>query len=321
VWECGEPIVVDDYDTCEFRSASFPYHVIKAIMAVPLKTGEQFGGTIGLAYGADSGRTFGAAEVEIVTQFAELASLALDNARLFSETQDHARRLALLNEMGRKMNLAGGRDEVFEIVTRVTPQIVPADRVSVALLGMSTDVLEVVAVHGVTSALPAGHQLAVEGTLAGRAVQERRLVRTDDLAGSGAADASVLAQAGLRSAMSAPILIGDRAVGTLNAASMMRRMYSARDESLLMQIASSVAAILENARLYEEAQQARLAAVAANQAKSAFLAAAGYGADARTGGLCRDHPPKRRRFADHHQRHSRLLEDRSRPFGAGEPSV
>ena len=70
--------------------------------AVPLKSGDQVIGAIGMAYGADSQRTFGDAEVEVMSRFAELASLALDNARLFAQSQDQTRRLALLNEMGRR---------------------------------------------------------------------------------------------------------------------------------------------------------------------------------------------------------------------------
>src|SRR6185503_10062577 len=49
-------------------------------------------------------------------------------------------------------------------------------------------------------------------------------------------------------------------------------VYNNRDESMLLQIASFLATTMENTRLYSEAREARAAAVAANEAKSAFLA-------------------------------------------------
>jgi signal transduction histidine kinase/CheY-like chemotaxis protein len=86
-WEEDQPVIVSDYDNWEYRSASFDYNLVKAIIAVPLNSGPKVIGTIGMAYEAESNATFSQAEVELLSRFAELASLALDNARLFKQTQ------------------------------------------------------------------------------------------------------------------------------------------------------------------------------------------------------------------------------------------
>jgi signal transduction histidine kinase/DNA-binding response OmpR family regulator/HPt (histidine-containing phosphotransfer) domain-containing protein/PAS domain-containing protein len=272
VWQSGRPMIVADYDAWEHRAPGFGYDLVTAIMAVPLKSGDQVVGTIGMASDAESDRTFGDEEVQLLSRFAELASLALDNARLFTQTQEQARRLALLNEMGHQMSLADSTDEVFNVVTEFTPQIVPADRVSVALLTESGAGLEVFALQGAAGVMSVGKQLPLEGTLAGQAVREKHLIRTADLQESNALDAVQLAGQGLRATMSTPLILGERVIGTLNAGSHKPGAYRARDESLLMQIAAFLATTLENTRLYTDAQAARAAAVAANEAKSAFLA-------------------------------------------------
>ena len=272
VWHSGKPMVVADYDTWEHRAPELAYSQIRTVAAVPLKSGDQVVGTIGMAYGADTERAFSDVEVELLSRFAELASLALDNARLFTQTQDQARRLALLNEMGQQMSLAASTDEVFEVVTHFTPQIVPANRVSIALLTETGDGLEVFALQGEAGIMPVGKQLPLKGTLAGQAVLEQRLVTVVDIRESNALDAIQLARQGLRATMTAPMVVGERVIGTINAGSETPDVFNARDESLLKQIASFLATTIENTQLYTEAQAARAAAVAANEAKSAFLA-------------------------------------------------
>jgi len=272
VWQTGEPLVVPDYDNWEHRAPDFGYNRVTAMMAVPLKSDDQVIGTIGMAYDSESDWKFRAAEVEILTRFAEMASLALDNARLFAETQEQAQRLALLNEMGQQMSLAGSMDEILQAVTRFTPKIVSADRVSVALLSEAGDSLEVFALQGEAGVLPVGKQLPLKGTLAGRAVQERRLIRTADIRESDASDSRQLVGQGLRAIVNVPLGIGERVIGSLNVGSTQPGIYSARDESLLTQIAAFLATTMENIRLFTEAEAARAAAVAANEAKSAFLA-------------------------------------------------
>ncbi len=98
VWQTGEAIVVSDYRSWEHRHLRYTELEIKAVAAAPLRSGDQFIGTIGMAYNADSGRLFEETEMELLKRFAELASLALDNAILFSETQQARRTAEAANE-------------------------------------------------------------------------------------------------------------------------------------------------------------------------------------------------------------------------------
>ena len=88
VWQADEPIVVDDYDAWEGRDPEFPAGRIHALVGVPLHSGPEVVGALGLAYETSDGRTFGEADVERLQRFAQIASLALDNARLYATAQD-----------------------------------------------------------------------------------------------------------------------------------------------------------------------------------------------------------------------------------------
>jgi signal transduction histidine kinase/sensor domain CHASE-containing protein len=87
VWQTGQPLVVNDYDAWPGRSPGFEYNIMRAVMGVPLKSGAQVIGVLGIAYSAESNRTFGEEEVEILSRFGQLAVIALDNARLYTAVQ------------------------------------------------------------------------------------------------------------------------------------------------------------------------------------------------------------------------------------------
>jgi two-component system, cell cycle sensor histidine kinase and response regulator CckA len=86
VWQSGEIINVEDYDTWEGRSPKFPHGVFHAVVAVPLTSGPNVVGVIGLAH-LEPGRSFDGEDLDILTQFAGLASIALENARLYTEVE------------------------------------------------------------------------------------------------------------------------------------------------------------------------------------------------------------------------------------------
>src|ERR1051325_10075897 len=86
IWQTKEPSVVDDYSTWEHRITIPGYQRLRAVAAVPLKSGDRVVGVLGLESTAE-GRRFGDREVEILVKFAQLASIALENARLYSLSQ------------------------------------------------------------------------------------------------------------------------------------------------------------------------------------------------------------------------------------------
>jgi signal transduction histidine kinase/HAMP domain-containing protein/ActR/RegA family two-component response regulator len=88
VWQSGEPLVVEDYDSWEGRLDTFPRGRISGLVGVPLLSGTEVVGTLGVARDASDDRRFGPSEVERLQRFARLASIALDNARLYASVRE-----------------------------------------------------------------------------------------------------------------------------------------------------------------------------------------------------------------------------------------
>ena len=62
--------------------------LIGRLVAVPLRSGEATVGALGIARDPADARPFTATEVDLLQRLAQLASIALDNARLFAEAQE-----------------------------------------------------------------------------------------------------------------------------------------------------------------------------------------------------------------------------------------
>jgi PAS domain S-box-containing protein len=86
VWQTGQTIVIDEYDKWPGRRPDVPYSVYHTIVGTPLKLGPQVVGILGLAH-SDPGRRFGEDEILLLNGFAQLAAIAVDNARLYAEAQ------------------------------------------------------------------------------------------------------------------------------------------------------------------------------------------------------------------------------------------
>lgn len=84
VWETGEPMATNSYDSWSGRQPGFG--VLHAVAAIPLRAGDKIIGVLGLAY-TDESRKFQAEEISLLSSFGQLASLALENARLFDAAQ------------------------------------------------------------------------------------------------------------------------------------------------------------------------------------------------------------------------------------------
>ncbi|MDM8537826.1 GAF domain-containing protein [Desulfobacterales bacterium HSG17] len=86
VFQTGKNIVIDDYNAWTGR-APVSKDLIRTIMGTPLQSDSQVTGVISLAYGFNSKQLFGPEESELLSRFAQLASMAIENARLYSNAQ------------------------------------------------------------------------------------------------------------------------------------------------------------------------------------------------------------------------------------------
>lgn len=85
-WETGQLVKIDDYQMWSQRLSKQSSEPIHSLVSLPLKSGEQVMGVFGVAH-TNPHQRFDDAAIEILTRFAHLASVALDNARLYTEAQ------------------------------------------------------------------------------------------------------------------------------------------------------------------------------------------------------------------------------------------
>ena len=84
VFRTGKPFAIDDYDSWSEAAPAFIGVGVGAGVGVPLTVGGQVVGVIGLA-SRTSERVFRQPEIDGLARFAQLASIALENARLHEE--------------------------------------------------------------------------------------------------------------------------------------------------------------------------------------------------------------------------------------------
>jgi diguanylate cyclase (GGDEF)-like protein/PAS domain S-box-containing protein len=83
----GEPLLIEDYDAWADRAETFPRGLLGPVVGVPLYAGDVAIGAIGMSH-PPGGPTFSEDDVALLSKFARIASVALDNARLYRAGQD-----------------------------------------------------------------------------------------------------------------------------------------------------------------------------------------------------------------------------------------
>ncbi len=108
VWKSGTLFVTDDYQSLPFRLPGDDLKVIRCMVGIPLKSGDRVTGVIGIAR---SQKPFDADEIEFLTQYSQLASMALENAR------DHSVSKKELEERMRvEEDLRSSRSNLIDII-------------------------------------------------------------------------------------------------------------------------------------------------------------------------------------------------------------
>ena len=232
----------------------------RAVLSVPLMVGARPIGAL-VTYRDDVG-PFTEEQVHLLQAFADQAALALENARLY---QDAERRRREAEELARVAQTLTERLDVAAVGERVVESARALLHTSSASLRLvrPDGALVAVATSGAARelfepghVLPPGEGLVGEALRRGEPVQSARLDEHLALIASEALR-DRLARAGLRAALVVPLRAKGQTVGVLSVSDHQERTFAAAEVALLQTFADQVALGLENARLYEEAEQRR----------------------------------------------------------------
>ena len=265
LYRAGEPM----------RRANVDEEGIRTFLAIPLvRNGEGVGC---LALYRRSVKPFTADDIALLETFADQAVIAIENVRLFQETQAAlARQTASANILRVISQSPNDVQPVFEEIVRVAAQLVNCDLVGAlvregdALTAVASATPEGLRADTVKSGLP----IDPAGNFPSRALLENRMLHIEDWLDYDLPPHEVAIQQrlGVRSSLSVPLARGAERAGVLNFIRKEQRPFSREEIDLAQSFADQAVIAIENVRLFREAQDARASAEQANAAKSAFLA-------------------------------------------------
>jgi len=86
IWKTEKPMVVDNYSLWNDRLPDSSLDTLHASIGIPLKSDPGVLGVIGLAH-VDKEKQFNAEDIKVLQRFAEIALIALEKARLYSDVR------------------------------------------------------------------------------------------------------------------------------------------------------------------------------------------------------------------------------------------
>jgi signal transduction histidine kinase len=198
--------------------------------------------------------------VALLKTFADQAVIAIENARLFNETQDALERQTATAEILKV--ISSSPTDVQPVFDSIVRSAVRLGNAAVGfLISYDGATMELAAQYNVDPQAdaiyrPAFPRSATRDTMTGRSIIDRTVINIADIWNSdfGEGTKERARRAGYRSALIVPLLRGDVPIGTLN---IQRREAGALPDSyvaLLKTFADQAVIAIENARLFKELQ-------------------------------------------------------------------
>jgi len=255
---------------------------LKSCIIAPLQARGRVLGSITFVF-TESDRRYRLEDLALAEDLAGRAAIAIDNARLYNETQQAklaaelaanrtARLLAVMTALSESLTSA----QVAQVIIEQAMSALGASCGLVAVLNQDASELEIIQAIGYehvgefqrSFSINARYPLA-EAVRTGQPVWletiENRIARYPDLA-------QAYAKVGSKAWISVPLLIEGQAVGGLSLSFSTVPRLSESDRGFVLALAQQSAQSIDRARLYESESQARAQAEAANRIKDEFLA-------------------------------------------------
>jgi len=259
VFQTGEPLIVDDYRTWEGRAPVYEAdQPFTAVLQVPLKWQDR---TIGiLSISADVQRTFNQDDVWLATLFANQAAIAIENARLYQQTdeklQTRVKELSALYAITEMVNRSLDLDAVLQLALDSAIRLTGMDSGGILLLDPSASEIFLRAHRGWSPEFirAVSHTKADEGLMP-RMLKSVLVV--DDLSKLTKKRRVAIEKEGLQSVVSIPLKAQESTVGVMAVTSRSPRTLAPEELELLAAIGNQVGVAVDRANL--QAQELRAA--------------------------------------------------------------
>jgi sigma-B regulation protein RsbU (phosphoserine phosphatase) len=254
VMESGEAILTSDAQTDERFSAnaSVTLHKLRSILCVPLKSKSKLLGAIYVDNRIQHG-VFTDTDLELLSSIAASAGTAMENARLYMETEARLRTLDLLHRISQEITATLDLDRVLTATTQAVKDLL--DATAASILTVDGDELTFqVSVGGPTAVAAKPFRLPLGQGIAGWVVEHKQPVLVNDAQNDPRFFGTMDKKTGFltEALIAVPLVVNERAIGVIEVFNKPGG-FTHSDVDLIATFASSAAFAIENARLYQVA--------------------------------------------------------------------
>ena len=265
VVQTGQTIAVEDYQAWPHKAAVFSDMPFHRLLAIPLKVGDRILGVLDVTDAEKTG-PFTEDEIRLVGLFADQAAIAIENARLLSETIAHEReieqqnrqlqalsqQLLALQQVAMAVTSRLGLPKLLDFIARSAAELLGGESASIFLLD-DNETLTVHGAYGLNDDTVRNTRFKVGQGITGHVAQSGEPMIVADAPNDPRYDGAYFGDEDFLSIISAPLTLGKTVIGALNVHHSQRR--SAFDENhlrILALLANHAAVAIQTDRLYRK---------------------------------------------------------------------
>jgi two-component system, NtrC family, sensor kinase len=201
--------------------------------------------------------SFGPREVAQAESFRDQALIAIENARLFGETQEALeQQKASADVLGAISKSVADTAPVFEAIVDACQRLFGGEEIGIYTIG-DGDMVRLAAWRGQRAEEAQRDVTPLAESITGRIIKERRTHHIPDLGAIPNLSATLrdrVERDGASSLLYAPILWENSGLGSILVARWPPRPFSEREQALLLTFANQAAVAIQNARMFEQVQ-------------------------------------------------------------------
>ncbi|HEY1012187.1 MAG TPA: GAF domain-containing protein, partial [Herpetosiphonaceae bacterium] len=257
------PLVINDVDasplTESFRNTLRDLGIVHMLI-VPLTVNGEIIGSVGLD-STRAERDFTARDAETCQTIANQVAQALENARLFAETERQAEalsskvgELSVLLEAGQALSSLREPAQVLETLVRLVARQLQVDTVILSTLALDNSLVPAASL-GLPDEFVTAIRVQRGQGLIGRVAETGQPLAIADVQKADSQYPAFNSEHGLTSFLGVPVLYRNEVTGVLSVMTNLPRDFDNDETALLSALADQAAIALENARLFTERER------------------------------------------------------------------